>query len=428
MNPVFNSKNLSGFIFFLYIVFFISLAFAFRFFSNVSIGLILIAGIIKNKTDGKPFFHSGIKNLFFLACILFYVLQVVSLFYTQNQEETWIHLRIKSALVVVPLAIGCCDFVNETNRKKIFEVFCITLTAASMYCVVMAFFRYSHLHDTSVFFFHELLYPLSAHAVYFSIYVFIALLYLIENIQTREFIFYKKFHYILIIYFSILLFLLSSKLVISFYLFYLFYYAIIHFIERKKNRFTSIAVLLVCLFTATALITTRNPISNRFTEILHTDFDLVKQNSFNPGVYFNDVQFRILEWKFVTEILDENRSWLTGVSPGDAQNFLNKKYIEKNMYIGEPSRHDRGLLGYNTHSQLAESLLQTGIIGAFSFLLIIFSLVRMALQKRDRLLSFTVILLLAFSLTESVFEGQYSILLFTFFPLFISLTVKKEKE
>jgi hypothetical protein len=183
---------------------------------------------------------------------------------------------------------------------------------------------------------------------------------------------------------------------------------------------------LIGVVALSLLSATKNPVSNRFKEILNTDMNLVKQDKFNPGIYFNDVQFRIIEWKLVFEILNRNDAWWMGVSPGDGQDLLDKKYVEKDMYVGDPTRGDKGFLKYNTHNELLESLLQTGIPGVFLFLLIILSLARIAWQKRNRLLRFTIILLIAFSLIESVFETQYAIMLFTFFPLFLSLDGKQE--
>ncbi len=158
--------------------------------------------------------------------------------------------------------------------------------------------------------------------------------------------------------------------------------------------------------------------SRRFNEIKEGDISFIKQKKFSPGDYFNGLQFRLLQWRFVPEILTEEKAWVFGVSPGDAQQKLDEKYISENMYIGETYRNDRGFLGYNTHNQLLESLLQSGIAGGLTFLFICLSLMKMAWKKKQRLFSFLAILLLLYSLSESVFETQYSLLIFTFFPLF----------
>ena len=418
-----SSYVLSQVIFSLYVVFFISLAFSFNFFSSVSVGLILVVGLIKNKIENKPLIDPNAKNLFLIACSLYYLFQIVSLLYTHNKEETLIQLRIKSALLFVPFALCAISYINPINREKLLFTFCFILFAASLYCLCQNSWSYFQHHDSSVFFFHSLVNPIHQHAVFFSIYIFISLLFLFEGGRA---VLNRSFQIFLIVYFSFFLLLLSSKLVIVFYLIYLFYYAITVLLKQKRNRPVAFAIIAGGIITFVLLGTTRNPVSNRFTEILNTDMQLVKQDKFNPGIYFNDVQFRIIEWKFVKEIVSENDRWWSGVSPGEGQSYLNKKYIQKNIYTGELSRGDKGFLGYNTHSELCESFLQSGIPGALLFLLIIAGLIKIALKKRNRSLSFIIILLIAFSQIESVFETQYAIMLFTFFPLFLSLNEKPE--
>jgi hypothetical protein len=44
----------------------------------------------------------------------------------------------------------------------------------------------------------------------------------------------------------------------------------------------------------------------------------------------------------------------------------------------------------------------------------------MAVLKKNRMTSFTILLLLAWLFTESVLETQYGIIIFTFFPLFVA--------
>ena len=95
------------------------------------------------------------------------------------------------------------------------------------------------------------------------------------------------------------------------------------------------------------------------------------------------------------------------------------------MYIGTVARGDKGFIGYNTHNQFLESLLETGLIGSLLFLLICWSLVKMILERRKGDLSFVTILLLVYSVSESVFETQYSLFIFLFFPLFFYLSKSK---
>jgi O-antigen ligase len=410
-------KILSSFTGLLYIIFFTSFIFSFRAITSISTGLILLCGIMENKRGLRAFFLPMIKNPFFIACFLFFLLQVISLLYTHSQKAGWDNIRLKSGLLFIPLAFCGMDRFPAGTRRKLWAVYCLLLAGASLYCLFLAGWHYRQVHDPSLFFYHALVSPFSHHAVYFSIFVFTALVFLLENAGKGYFLFRPFFTIVLVVYFSVFLFLLSSKLVIAFYIIYLLYYFIL-LLKKKTNRAGVLAVFILFVVAGGSASMLHNPVSNRFYEILNGDMKLVNQDKFDKGNYFNGLQFRMLQWKFVPEILTGTHSWWTGVSPGDAQSLLDQQYISKDMYTGDPAKKTTGYLGYNTHNQFLEALLQTGIPGFLAFLLTCFCLVRMAAQKKDSLAWFIILLLLVYSCTESVFETQYSILLFTFFPLF----------
>jgi len=294
--------------------------------------------------------------------------------------------------------------------------------------MVHAIRRYSVTHDFSVFLYHPLVSIYSAHAVQFSILVFVGLLHLFESLTKRKIVFNKYFDVCLVGFFLVFLFLLSSKLVIAFFLLYFLYTTVKSFLLKSTNpKFIIIAITSLAVFSL-SIFFTQNLISNRFKEIIETDFRFIQRPRFNQGDYFNGLQFRLLQWEFVPGILNEQKAWLIGVSPGDAQNYLNQEYISRNMYIGTAARGDKGFIGYNTHNQFLESLLETGLIGALVFLLICWSLVKMILERKRAELSFVTILLLVYSFSESVFETQYSLFIFLFFPLFFYLPKSKGNQ
>ena len=358
-------------------------------------------------------------------CGLLFLLQFVSLLYTNDMEQGWKNIRLKSALVIIPLSLCCCDYINETTRRKLLKWYCLILFCACLYAMYYASRRYAATHNSSVLLYHPLVSIYSGHAVQFSILVFISLLHLFEALTKRAIVFTKYVDLLLIAFFLVFLFLLSSKLVIAFFLVYFLYAMIKSFLFKSVNiKFIVISIISLAVFSL-FIFSTQNRISNRFKEIIQTDFRFIKRERFNPGDYFNGLQFRLLQWEFVPGILNEKKAWLIGVSPGDAQNYLNQQYISRNMYTGTVERGDKGFIGYNTHNQLLESLLETGLIGSLLFLLVCWSLVKMIWERRKAELSFVTILLLVYSFSESVFETQYSIFIFLFFPLFFSLSKSK---
>jgi O-antigen ligase len=289
------------------------------------------------------------------------------------------------------------------------------------WCLGVAFIKYQfHQAPVTVFFYHQLVSNLGHHAVQFSILVFAALIYLLQSGGQNGYLLNRPIHFLLIAYFITGIFLLSSKLVIVFLLGYLAVYGFIRLQQKLNTRWAVGLVILAITLCSSTILFTQNPVSRRFNDVLHGDVRIVTQTSFSPGHYFNGVQFRLLQWRFVKEIMQENRAWLFGVSPANAQRLLDQKYLSTHMYTGVPGTGSHGFLGYNTHNQFLEALLQTGLIGLLCFIAICVEMVRMAVRQKNKMLTALVILLLAYTFSDAVLETQYGLVLFIFWPLFVA--------
>lgn len=412
-------KQADFFLYLWYIALFISMICCFRAISSIAIALILLTGIIKNKIENGFFLNERLKLPFLLACCLIFILQLVSLFYNSGFNKSLADLQEKTALFFIPLALCCCNFVNKETRYKLMKPYVSIMAAAMLYCLLTALYKFIFQHaQPDVFFYHQLVLPFKQHAVQVSIYFFVALVYLRETIRNGVYLFNRRIHFAFIFYFILCLFLLSSRLVISFSVCCLLYYVVLFLKLNIRNRFPIFVSLSAGLILLLVVFSTTNHVSKRFAEILHGNPLLVEQKEFSPAIYFNGLQFRLLQWRFVKEILDEHNAWLTGVS-GDAQKLLDQKYTSTHMYTGDGGNGSRGYLSYNTHNQFLQSLLQMGIPGLFVFILICYAMILLVLKRKNRELDFVVILLLAYCFNEAVFETQYGLMLFTFFPLFL---------
>jgi len=413
------TKNQELLLYICYIAFIISLVCSYRVVSSLSTGLILITSLIKNKTETGSWLHIKPLNYFMLACSLFYLIQVTVLLSEGNTYESFKHVQLKSAILFVPIALSCSNYLNEAIRHKLMRFFIGVLSLVILYCLVIASYKYFFLHARdSVFYYHDLVIPFRQHAVQVSIYLFIGYIYLLEQARNTVYLYKKPVHFFMIFYFTCCILLLSSKLVIFFTAASLIYYLILAIKAGSKKRGFIAGSLFAGLLMIILVLITQNRISERFREIISGDLKLSSQQQFNPGIYFNGLQFRFLQIRFVKEILTEQHAWITGVS-SDAQSLLDKKYISTRMYIGNGNPSDRGFLGYNTHNQFLESLLVSGIVGLITFTLVCMSMIQMCFQRKNREFTIIIFLLLTYCLNESVFETQYGIMLFTFFPLLI---------
>src|SRR5690349_10175805 len=176
------TRKINDLLFVLYLAFFVSLIFAFRAVSSISVALLLVTGIIKNRIEQKRFFSHNLNHPLLIFCGLLFLFQFVSLLYTHDMVQGWKNVRLKSALVIIPLSLCCCDYINETTRRKLLKWYSLILFTACVYAIYHASRRYSVNHNSSVLLYHQLVSIYSAHAVQFSLLVFVSLVYLIESL------------------------------------------------------------------------------------------------------------------------------------------------------------------------------------------------------------------------------------------------------
>lgn len=423
-----SSKRLDMLLCLWYIFLFVSVICSFRAISSIATGLVLLTGVVKNKIDTGSWLNIKVKNLFMAACCLFYVLQVAVLLYTGNFNDSAKHLQTQTGIFCVPLALCCSNYLNAAARRTLMQCYIWIIAAVLLYCLLVALYKYAVLDmPANVFFYHELVSPFRQHAVQVSLLLFAGLIYLLENARNGTSFRNRSIHLLLIFYFTCCILLLSSKLVITFSACCLTYYLFLFLKVNLNNRVTIFTSVLAGLAVIMLVLLTENSVSKRFGEILSGNLRLVQQKNFNPAIYFNGLQFRLLQWRFVKEILTEQHAWFTGVSDS-AQVLLDKKYISTHMYTGGMRTAARGYLGYNTHNQFLQSLLQSGIPGLLVFILICYAMVRLAICKQNRELTIMVIILITYCFNESVFETQYGIILFNFFPLFIYYGLEEKSK
>jgi hypothetical protein len=417
--PKYNLINSLLYLF--YLGFLFSTVAGFRAYSSIGIGLIVITSFIYNKKLTGAWCNKGLRNRYVIFCSLFFLLQIIPLAYTHKVSETLKHIQVKSALLFIPLCFFCCTYVNKVTFYKLMKAYVFILAMLLTWCLAISCIKYQFHHaGPGIFFYHELVSDLGQHAIQFSILVFAGMIFLLQEITHNRYLINRRIHLLLLTYLIGGILLLSSKLVISFTLCCLAYYA---FISLKKNIDTHKAIALVAIVgigISCMVLFTRNPISSRFADIMHDNLTVLHQKTFNQAVYFNGVQFRLLQWRFVKEIIQEHHAWLLGVTPANAQALLDQKYVSANMYAGTPGTNDRGYLIYNTHNQFLESFLQSGLIGLIVFLGICSSMIIMAVQQKSRMLRAMVLLLLAYCFSESVLETQYGLIVFLFLPLFFA--------
>ena len=201
--------------------------------------------------------------------------------------------------------------------------------------------------------------------------------------------------------------LLSSKLVLVLILLYLLFFVGRFFYVGRKRWILPVFISLIALLIALIALT-ENPVKKRFADITTGSGDLFRQETFSPEIYFNGVQFRLLTWRFTGEILDQKDAWLAGVSAGNAQHELNRRYTETRMFLGDGSGSG-GFRGFDCHNVYLQTLLESGIVGLILFLIACGFLLAQAIRRSNTQALVFFLALLIFGFSESVLSTQYAL-------------------
>jgi hypothetical protein len=370
---------------------------------NVNSWLIILLVIGRLADGGRPLeaLRAAFTNRFFWAYFSLFAIEAAGMLYTHDLFTAYKHVETKATLVALPFVLCSGPVLDRRGFRRLMKGYCWLLVATSVLCLVVAAFRLRQTGKIGVFFYHALTDVIGMNAVFFAAYILIAIIFLLSPAGRGA------YRGVLIVFFTGMMLLLDSKLLLALL-------AVVFIVSLRWRRLRldtrrSAGMLALVIAGATALAVTKNPVRQRYRDILHDNWRYLGEHHLAPQAEFNGVSLRLLIWQFAGEIVAERRAWWVGVTAGDSQDLLNRKYLAANM-------HPR-YLGYNFHNQFIEIYVRSGIAGLCIFLVAIVLLVQLARRTGTKAgwLLLTTLLLLA--LTESTLEMQHSLFLFSFFPL-----------
>jgi O-antigen ligase len=401
----------------------VSLAFSIRFLNSISIALLPFVVLVH--PGRRQLVIAAFRNPVFLAFLSLYLIQLAGWFYTKNNHQQWREMGTRAGMLAYPFFFCAVSSIPGKIYRKLMLLFSCSLAMVSLICLVHASLLYSRHSDPSVFFYHDLVSLFHHHAVFFSFFLFYCIIYWLETgVKQTTKSPQKKWLIALNLFFVVMILLLSSKLVLVLMLLYLVFFAGRYFFKGQKRWFLpAITVFLVLLISLISF--TDNPVKKRFADITHGNRELFRQEKFSPDIYFNGVQFRLLTWRFTGEILNQQNAWLLGVSAGSAQDELNRRYTETNMYLGNGSG-SRGFWNFDCHDLYLQTILESGITGLLVLLLACGLVLWKSIQRRNTQALIFFLSLLIFGFSEAVLSTQYALQLFMFFPL-LAVSVRYDR-
>jgi O-antigen ligase len=366
--------------------------------------------------------YSGFQLLLIVLPALFYLIHGVGLFYTSDLRSGLFDLEMKLSLLFVPVVI-----MFLTNRVKqnfsiilrafvwgnlvallimLFKAFesSFILTEAGKLVFEpsywtserdLSFFqlvnqRYSHFSYSFFSFIH--------HPSYFSMYVLFAFSLVVffyrEDEHKRSvrssFTFASK-----LIFLTVMIWFLGSR---AGYLAYtaVFLGLIIFFMIKTQKYLISFGLIVTGFVLLTVFMSPQ--LKKNIHEVIH--------QVENQQELTSESDIRLWLWKSGIEVYRENYLW--GVGTGDIKEEMIEKYHQYNLSLAEDKN-------YNLHNQYLESALGLGILGLFSLLFWILSVIVYAISSRSFLLFFFTLILSIHFMFESMLNSIAGVSFFTFF-------------
>ena len=172
------------------------------------------------------------------------------------------------------------------------------------------------------------------------------------------------------------------------------------FIKLKKKIYAFYAIGIAAALSIILFLTVPS-FSARFSQISINNTNLPAENGSSDS--FN-LRTGILQCSL--KLVKEH--WLMGVGPGKTQVLLDNCYNE----IAPVVYKDKG---FNTHNQFLSFWIGMGILGIFSFLLVLFSPIYIGLKHHNYLPLFVCLFFSLCFLTENILARQQGVVIFSFF-------------
>jgi len=336
-----------------------------------------------------------------LIFISYFLLTIFSLLYSSNFEPLFSKIETRLAILVFPLVFMGTFEVDKKLLKVVFKYFATSTIFISLLCVINTFvtnYGEGIVYDPTknwLFSSDSLVEQFGFHPSYFSVYcafsVFIVL-FLYKEGDLRGW-----FTFLLVVYLSVVLLLLASRVGI---LSYITIFGVTIFYESYVRKRLVYGIVGFLIFFASMLILGIN------SQTVRDKFDaLLNRNIHQYNEPFR-VNRRVIQWNSAIEVF--SKSPVIGVGAGDMQDELQKIYLREDFREGYE-------LHYNPHNLFLDSAASLGLLGVMSNLLLFGVSFYQSYSKRNVLYLQFLVLFLLISLVESTFSMQKGIVFFFFF-------------
>ncbi len=377
------------------------------------VALIVSSVILGNRI----FFLNNLKrNSTFVLCISYFVWHVIGLVYSNNNFYGLHDIETKLSFIVFPVIFSLIKF-NDYHIKRVFRALVAGCEVALALCLINALLKFK-LQQTPVVFFYTH-FSKFLHPAYFSIYLTVAVIFLIGSAFDEAYFnkpFRMTFFFISLIVLEAGIVMLYSRMAILTALLIVVIFTIYKYKQNNKSSWLATIVfasLLVCILAQFKI----TDVYNRFKQLESVSVTSTQHNYTSDSinvkpVEYNSASSRVILWKHAANLwLSSPSTFVLGVGTGDIKDELRKNY--------EASGFEKGVTqNYNPHNQFLQTAVAVGIVGLLLLLTIL--VLPFLKSNNNKLILFFVGIFFFNGLTESILEVQSGIIFFCLFYCLLS--------
>jgi O-antigen ligase len=342
-----------------------------------------------------------VLTLSFSALYLFYM---IGMLYSGNMDYGFFDLQVKLSLMLFPVIFSTVDkdFPLQRMITEVFMAFIAGCVTGTLVLSGIALYSYAGSRDPAVFFythFSKFIHP-SYLSMYLNLAVSILAYFLIRKdlplTNARRFLMV-----VLLFWFSLMIFLLSSKAGI-FSLLFQSLMIIVYFLVIHKQVWKTLLLFFMALVMFYAAFSFLPSTADRFKR---TESALSEQKRSSSEQMESNSE-RLVVWKAGFEVIRKHPVF--GVGTGDVKDALLEEYRKENKLLVYNMR-------LNAHNQYLQTYIALGILGVLLLISILVLPGWMAF-RRIHFVYFSFLTLFAFNiLVESMLEVQAGVVYYAFF-------------
>lgn len=372
-----------------------------------------------------PFFlYNSFREKYYLlvrrkevvAMAAFYILHIVSSFFSKNEAEGFSWTVIRMPLFVFPVSLGLV-YIRQELKERILYAYAVITTLTIIACIIWSVTQCTIHNDASLLYNDNFTLATDKQSIYVALLVNLAVFsfgYLL-SIKSRV-ITNKSLVYISLFILLVANFLMASRIAITILYGSIFCVAIWRTIQKKKILqllvvIASVAIvglLLVYFFPKTV---------NRFRELGYTHYEYAHkgvESHFNMEVtadQWNGANIRLAVWSCGWQVVKQNP--VLGVGLGDKVDQMMAAYAAKHFDFAYNSRR-------NIHNNYLDVLVSFGIVGLLLFVWgFLFEPLRHCIRTKDFFGIFVIAAFMLSFIPETYFDRSMGNIMFAFFIAFI---------